>query len=352
MSRCTVARALLVLWIMTPGADVSAGDHFQRLSGSQIQAQFTGMAAESDPLQLEIKIPLGDVAGRIDHMAVDLARQRLFVAELGNNSVGVVELNGHKFIHRITGLNEPQGVGYVETTDTLYVANARDGSVMLFQGEDYHPVGRIDLGDDADNIRVDSSTNQVFVGYGNGGLAVIDPAQRRKTADIPLKAHPESFQLDDGSNRIFVNVPDARAIAVVDRSARKQTASWPTPGAGSNFPMAINEELQQVLVAFRHPSRLFGFSMRDGTSAVSVASCGDSDDVFVDAMRHRIYVSCGEGFLDVFDTRAGTYNRIAHVATASGARTSFFVPELDRLLLAVRATRREPAAIWMYRPAP
>src|SRR2546426_11764226 len=134
-------------------------------------------------MQLESKIPLGDVSGRIDHLAIDLSRQRLFVAELGNNTVAVVDLNEQKVQHVITGLKEPQGVGYVPSTDTLYVANAGDGSVRLFQGTDYAAAGQIDLGDDADNIRVDSAANRVFVGYGKGALAVIDGARRSKIGD-------------------------------------------------------------------------------------------------------------------------------------------------------------------------
>ena len=150
-------------------------------------------APNPSSLQLETKIPLGDVKGRIDHMAIDLPRRRLFVAELGNDTVGVVDLNEQKVQHVITGLKEPQGIGYVPSSDTLFVANAGDGSVLLFRGAEYAAAGRIDLGDDADNIRVDSASNRVFVGYGSGALAVIDPATNGKIADIPLQAHPESF---------------------------------------------------------------------------------------------------------------------------------------------------------------
>jgi hypothetical protein len=134
------------------------------------------VAQPSDParLQLEAKIPLGSVHGRIDHMAIDLGRHRLFVAELGNDSVGVVDLDAHKVVHQLGGLKEPQGVGYLSESDTLFVANAGDGSVRLFQGPDYAPSGRIDLGDDADNIRADQATKRVIVGYGGGALAVIE----------------------------------------------------------------------------------------------------------------------------------------------------------------------------------
>jgi hypothetical protein len=308
-------------------------------------------AAEPLLLQLETKILLGEVRGRIDHMAVDLARRRLFVAELGNDSVAVVDLNRHKVVHVITGLKAPQGIGYVPSSDTLYVANAGDGSVRLFRAEDYAAWGRIDLGDDADNVRVDVAANRVFVGYGSGALAAIDPVSRSKIADIPLKAHPEGFQLAGAADRIFINVPKAKAIAVVDRASAKQISSWPMRSTG-NFPMALDDDAQHVLVGFRAPGRLGVFSMRDGATVTSVEMCDDSDDVFVDAKRHRVYVSCGDGFLDVFDTQGGTYGRIAHIPTRPGARTSLFVPEMDRLLLAVRGGSGEPAAIWIFRPTP
>src|SRR5260370_28906841 len=154
--------------------------------------QASAQTADAGPLQLEAKIPLGDVRGRIDHMAVDLKRQRLFVAELGNDTVGIVDLPNLKLVHRIDGLKEPQGVGYEPSSDTLYVANARDGSVQLFEGSDYKATGRIELGSDADNVRIDDATHRVLLGYGSGALAGIDSSTRKKVAAIPLHAPPES----------------------------------------------------------------------------------------------------------------------------------------------------------------
>jgi DNA-binding beta-propeller fold protein YncE len=306
-------------------------------------------AQQGDALQLETKIPLGAVRGRIDHMAIDLDRRRLFVAELGNDSVGVVDLEARKVLQRLGGLKEPQGIGYLPSSDTLFVANGGDGSLRMFQGPDYAANGRIDLGDDADNVRVDQAAKRIIVGYGGGALAVIDADDRRRIADIRLPAHPESFQLDPGTNRIFVNVPNRRAIVVVDQETGKQTASWPM-SMGANFPMALDQESQRVLVMFRNPAKLGVFAMPDGAAVAAPDACGDADDLFIDPKRHRIYVSCGEGAVDVLD--AQSYRRLARVPTVPGARTAFFSPEIDRFMLAVRATAREPAAIWLFRPAP
>jgi len=309
----------------------------------------SAQSADNGPLQLEAKILLGDVRGRIDHMAVDLKRQRLFVAELGNDSVGVVDLANRSLIRTITGLNEPQGVGYEPSTDALYVANARDGSVRLFEGNEYKSAGRLELGSDADNVRVDAAAKLVVIGYGGGGLAVFDPSTRDKIQNVSLKAHPESFQIVE--DRIFVNLPDAHAIAVVDATSGKQVATWPMV-KGGNFAMTVDRDRGQVLLAFRNPPELAVFAMADGKSVANAETCGDVDDLFVDAKRARVYVSCGAGYVDVFEMNGTAYRRMARIPTASGARTSLFVPEMDRLLIAVRSGLAGPAAIWVFKPIP
>jgi DNA-binding beta-propeller fold protein YncE len=312
----------------------------------------TAQPAASGTLELETRIALENVAGRIDHMAVDLARGRLFVAELGNDTVGVVDLKAKKLIRVIAGLKEPQGVGYVPATDTLYVANARDGTVQLFRGERYTPGDAVRLDSDADNIRADAATGQLFVGHGGGGLAVIDPASVSKPEDIPLPGHPESFQLARDARRIYVNVPTAGMVGVVDRATGRLIARWALPNMAGNFAMALDEARDEVIVAFRHPAKLVAFAMGAGGIVASADTCGDIDDVFVDAKRARLYASCGEGFVDVFDKASTPWRRLARVRTVAGARTSLFVPELDRLYVAVRASAAEPAAIWVFKPTP
>jgi YVTN family beta-propeller protein len=329
-----VRRLLLVLAIILGGTDA-----------------IFGQPATSTLLQLETKIPLGAVSGRIDHMAVDLARHRLFVAELGNDSVGVVDLDTQKVIHRISSLKEPQSVAYVNTNDLLYVANGGDGSVRFFPGPNYSPAGRIDLGADADNIRVDMGANRLLVGYGSGAIAVIDLKDNSKIFSFALRAHPESFQLDTSSRQIFVNLPNARGIAVLNESAGKEGAVWQLRHGG-NFPMALDPERHRVLVAFRNPAKLAAFDWQTSSVVSEVDICGDADDLFLDPKRNRVYVTCGAGFIDILSADDPNYSQQARISTVSGARTGLFVPEMDRLLLAVRSHVKEPAAIWVYRAIP
>lgn len=142
----------------------------------------------------------------------------------------MVDLKAQRLDRIVGDLPEPQGVGYDPATDMLYVANAGDGSWRLFKGADFSPSGRIDLRSDADNIRVDSKAGRVFVGHGDGALAILDTVALKGIASATLSAQPESFQLDGITDRIFVNVPTVRAIDVVDRTTGKQIASRPTAG--------------------------------------------------------------------------------------------------------------------------
>lgn len=312
-------------------------------------------AYASAPLVLERTIPLTGVSGRIDHMAVDLRRKRLFVAELGNGTVDVIDLASGQAVHRINGLKEPQGVGYALAPDLVAVASAGDGSVRLFRGDDMAPAGVIELGEDADNIRLDPRSGQLWVGYGSGGLAVLDPTARSVANRVRLPGHPEGFQLDPVSHRAFVNVPDAKQVAVVDLETGRQTASWRIPNVGANFPMALDDARTTLATVFRSPARLVLLDTASGAVRASLTTCGDADDVFFDARRKRIYLSCGAGSVDVLQGEAGDYRQLTSIKTSSGARTALFVPELDRLFVAAREGYLglgAGAAILVFRPQP
>ena len=310
-----------------------------------------GGHAADRPLVLERTIPLDGVEGRIDHLAIDLGRKRLFVAELGNDTVDAVDLDSGTVVKRLTGLSEPQGVAYLPGPDLVVVANGGDGSVRVFQGEDLAAAGSIALGDDADNVRVDPSTGRILVGYGDGALAILDPVGRSRIGDVELAAHPESFQLDPQVGRAYVNLPDARRIAVIDLASRRQVASWTVPGLRSNFPMALDERAAALAVVYRDPPQLVLLNPRTGAVIQSLETCGDADDVFFDGKRQRIYVSCGSGAVDIVRKDATGLHPVDRIETSSGARTSLFVPELDQLFVAARAGWfGSKATILIFRP--
>ncbi|PWB42987.1 MAG: hypothetical protein C3F12_13895 [Candidatus Methylomirabilota bacterium] len=305
------------------------------------------------PLRLIQTIPLPDVNGRIDHLAVDLKGRRLFVAALGNNTLEVVDLHAGRRLRSVTGLREPQGVLYLPGRNRLFVTSARDGTVEVFTGDSVNLEKRIKLGDDADNIRYDPAAKHLYVGYGRGRLAMIEAATGKRPADIPLAGHPESFQLEAAGPRIFVNVPTANHIAVVDREKGTVVATWPLTTTQANFPMALDEPHHRLFVGCRRPATLLVFDTESGKTVARLDSTADADDIFYDAARGRIYLSGGEGFIEVFEQAdADHYRRVTTIPTAPGARTSLFVSELHRLYLAVPRRGGREAEIRVYDMAP
>ena len=105
----------------------------------------------------------------------------------------MVDLEAGTLLRTIAGFSEPPGVAYVASTDEIYVANGGDGSVRVLRGDDLAPQGRIELGRDADNVRVDARRHRVLVGYGNGAIAVIDPVGRTRPRRYPPRRPSRRF---------------------------------------------------------------------------------------------------------------------------------------------------------------
>lgn len=310
------------------------------------------------PIRADARIPaepsqtiaMPGVEGRIDHLAVDVKGQRLFVAALGNNTVEVIDLAGGKRVHSISGLREPQGIAYISRSNRIVVACGGDGSCRVFDGQTYRQTAVIDCKSDADNVRCDATAGRLYVGCGNGALAVIDLERGSQIASIPLPGHPESFQLEANGKRVFVNVPAARQIAVIDREKQAVVASWPVDKAEANFPMALDETHHRLLVGCRKPARLLAIDTETGKRVAFLSCVADTDDLFYDTKLKQVYLSGGGGSISVIaQMDADRYRSVDTIPTATGARTSLFVPAASSLYLAVPHLGSQEAKIWVYK---
>jgi YVTN family beta-propeller protein len=305
--------------------------------------------AQPAPLKLKQTIPLPGVEGRIDHFAFDPAGERLFVCALGNNTVEVIDLRSSQRIHSITGLGSPQGIAYIPESNRLFVANDKGGVCNIYDGKSLQSVGRFSLKNDADNVRYDIAAKQIYVGFGSGGLAIVDATEGKQVGLIKLAAHPEAFELEQHGNRIFANVPNARQVAVIDREEGAVTATWKTDLAFGNFPMALDETNHRLFVGCRIPSKLVVLNTHSGTVVAKIDISDDSDEIFYDHERHRIYAVCGGGKIDIIEqTDPNNYRRSSETETAIGARTGLFIPALDTLLIAVPHHGSQQAEVRVY----
>jgi len=321
----------------------------------------SSLAAGEEPSALSLvkHIALPNVKGRIDHSSVDVKGQRLFVAAVDNHTLEVIDTKAGQAIHTIADLAEPQGVFYEASTNRLFVACALDGTTKIFDGTTFQVLATAKFPDDADNVRYDTRGKRVVVGYagakelrkrteGTGGLGFLD-LSGKQTGNVIIDAHPESFQLEQSGNRIFVNVPEKREIEVIDHGTLTALARWPVTSAQGNFPMALDEAHHRVFVGTWTPSRMLVFDTETGREIASGDIAGPSDDLFYDSRRSRIYVLTAVGFLEVFQQRdPDHYDRIAHYPTPPHTQTGLFVPEWGMLFAAAQRQGDQSAKVLVY----
>jgi DNA-binding beta-propeller fold protein YncE len=314
---------------------------------------FTGSVTtagqSATPLKLKDTIALQGVEGRIDHFAFDAAGERLFICALGNNTVEALDLRKGERVHSITGLGSPQGIAYVPSLDHLFVANDKGGILKIYDGKSFQLLGELNFKDDADNLRYDDATKKIYVGFGSGGIGIVNAPDGKEIGSIKLSAHPEAFELEKNGRRIFVNVPNSRHVAVIDREKDVVIAKWGTDLAFGNFPMALDETNHRLFVGCRLPSKLVVLNTDSGDVVAKIDISGDPDDVFYDAKRHRIYAICGAGKIDVVEQKdPKIFKTSTKIDTPEGARTGLFVPERDALFVAVPHRGSQQAEIRWY----
>jgi DNA-binding beta-propeller fold protein YncE len=305
------------------------------------------------PLILDRIIAVPRAEGRFDHMAVDAKTGRVFASVYGNDTVAVLDVHRSREIHTIReGLNEPQGVAFLQDLNRIVVTNSGDGSCKVFDGTTYEPLAAVKFADDADQLRYDPSRHLIYVGYGDGAIGTMDPSTNRIVGEsFELGAHPESFQLEASGPRIFVNLASQNQIAVIDRDTRRIT-KWTLAGAGTNFPMAVDEKNRRLFVAARRPATLLVLDLDTGRQVARLPGAADSDDMWYDATRRRIYVPGGEGLIFVYQqVDSDHYTLLAKVPSTIGARTSAYFGQVGKhnsLYLAVPGRANKGAELWVY----
>jgi DNA-binding beta-propeller fold protein YncE len=316
-------------------------------------AQEPTSAEPARPLVLTEAISLAGVQGRFDHFGYD-HQNRLFVSALGNNTVEVIDISARVLVHTISGVPQPQGVVFSPETNKLFVGSSQ-GKLYIFDGTSFDLLKAIDFHGDVDNLRYDAARRRVYAGYGDdqaGAIGAVDATTNERVGkDFILGAHPESFQLETSGPYIYVNLPDLNQVASIKRDTGK-IERWHLALDG-NFPMALDEPDHRLFVVTHEPPRLVVLDTDSGRLISTFPCVQDSDDMYYDAARKRIYISGGEGYLSVFQQNGPDfYHLIAKVPSALGARTSGYFGKgrkgFDRFFLAVPGRANRGAEIWIY----
>jgi len=295
--------------------------------------------------------------GSFDHLAVDLKRNRLFVTPEDFKSVLVFDLSSGNLIRRIEGIARPHAILYRSDVDRLYVTDGGDGLVRVFDGETYSQVARIALLKDADSIGYDVSRKYLYVDNGGGDvgqkysmLSVINANDNTKRQDIRIEGDTlEAMALDSYRPRLYVNDKATNEVVAVDRFTNSVVAKWPLTKGHENVAMALDEQRQRLFIGCRS-GQIVVLDSNTGKELQTLPIHTGIDDLIYDPVTRRIYAST-DGFVDVFDQEdLNHYVSRGSVASGAKGRTARFVPELNRLFVAVPQTPTSSAHILAFEP--
>jgi hypothetical protein len=335
------------------GAQQSAKKSSTAKNGST-EGQKNATAIRQRPLVLSGSIPMEGVKGRFDHFAS--GEGHVFVSALGNNTVEVISIFGGIVEHTITGVPNPQGVAFSPEAHKLFVASAK-GKLYIYDGDSFNLITSLDFEGGADNLRYDPATKRVYVGCGDdektGAIATVDAmTNQRLDEEYRIGGEPESFQLENAGPNIYVNIPDLKQIAVINRKT-KEITRWPLTALRMNFPMALDETDHRLFVGIREPAHLAVFDTTSGHMIAALPSAEDTDDLYYDAEHKRVYVPGGEGLIYVFQMNdPDHYRLLIKTPTALGGRTAGYFGRqgkgMHRFFLAVPSRGGQSAELRIY----
>jgi DNA-binding beta-propeller fold protein YncE len=314
-----------------------------------------GSARSEEPLRLVQTILIPQASGRLDHMAIDLERRRLFVAAIESNTVAVADVRDGRWTRSLSGFSKPQGLFYAPESRKLFVANGTDGTCRTLDGETLALIHIEKLSLGADLVDYDRRAKQLYVGHGGkdsgndyGEVSIINGETGARTAGFRVDAHPGAILVSRG-RELFVTVPEKAQVVVVNHETHVVEHAWTVEGGVRAVSVALDEPHHRLFVGARNPALIVVLDSRSGQEVARMPTVNTLDGLFFDSARRRIYASGGEGFIDVQrEVDPDHYEAVARIPTGPNARTSLFVPELDGLFVAVPRSGDQSAEVRVY----
>jgi DNA-binding beta-propeller fold protein YncE len=291
-----------------------------------------------------------------DHLTADLKNDRLFVVPEDNKSVEVYGLHSGKFIHSMKEIGVGHSVLYRADVNRIFVTDGTDGALKIFDGSSYDLLKTVKLLTDADAVAYDPGTHYLYIA--NGGLdaklnycllSIVDTSTGLHVGDIKIESNRlEAMVLEKSGPRLFLNMTGNNEIGVIDRRKQAVVATWAVVGGRVNAAVAIDEARRRLFVACRD-GNLVVLDSDTGKRVKVLPIATGVDDIVYDPASQRIYVACGEGFVNVYkQIDADRYESLGRVPTGPLGKTGLLVPELSRYFVAVPPHGENPAAVLVF----
>lgn len=308
-----------------------------------LAASFALAAAE--PLKPAGRTELPEYSGDFDHFAVDVKGNRLFLAGEDGGTLEVFDLKSGKRVKTVKGFDTPHAIHFIPGANRLIVSDSGEGLSKIVDGKTYAVVGTLKLTPGSDVMSYDASRKRLWVVTGGKNAAVkmkdttvseVDPTTGKRLGDVKFDTDfTEAIAFEQKGRRAFVNVSGKHHVAVVDKDTRQVLATWPIKEGENNAPIALDEDSKRLFVVTRKPFKLVVLDTDSGRSVASFEAPKRTNELIFDKANHRLYLT-GDDYIAVFLQKdADSYEEIARVPSAHGAKTAILVPERKRLFVAV-----------------
>lgn len=350
---------------------------------------------------LENTIVLQNISGRLGHMAYSSKQGAIYLAALSNNTLEVIDLQGKKTIKSIKSLRQPIDVEYLPDLNVVLVACLGDGLCRAFNAGTYKEETSFRFDQNVSLVRYNPSLQTIYIGYGEGAIALVDANVLKYKSTIKLPVHPEAIAIDNSSDKMYVSLTKNSEIGVIDLKNNTLSTSLRLPDGAENYPLAYDKSNKRFFVGCRKPAKLMVLNAENGNKLAAIDIDEDVNELFYDEVRKQIYVTCGDGYLHIIKqevkevkqqveksnatpgqksksspktgskaqkstkksprqpatsnkpqyrtVRQDSYATVARLFTASGARTSLFLPESNQLIVAAPASGDRDARLLVYR---
>jgi DNA-binding beta-propeller fold protein YncE len=318
-------------------------------------------AAAAPAMRQEGRVELPGYTGDFDHFGVDVAGKRLFLAAEDHGTIEVFDLGSGRHLKTIGGVEQPHGILYLAKHNRLLVTDSGSGYTKVFDATSYKPIGSIKLALGADSMTYDPGSESMYVVTGgkNGQmkesfLVKLDPRTGEPLAQRMFDTDKvEAMAVEHKGSHLYLNVTGKNEVAVLDKKTLDVVKTWPITAGKTNAAMALDEAHARLFVVTRKPYQLLVLDTVTGATVATFTAPERTNEAIYDERNHRVYLA-GDDFIHVIQqTGADHYKALEPIATAKGAKTAIYVPQLNRLFAAVSpGDAKTVAAILRFEVAP
>jgi len=338
--------ALAIAAWTAPRAFVFAGDTpplklVQTIELQDIRSGVPDVSADQLAKNLTTTRMVG-VQNHFDHLTPDLKNNRLFVVPEDNKSIEVYNIRSGKFVHSIKGIGVGHSVVYRADIDRIFVTDGSDGDLKIFNGATYELLKTVKLLADSDATGYDPVTHYLYIA--DGGLdaklnytflEIVNTDTGEHVGQIKIDSNRlEAMVVEKSGSRLFLNMTEKNSIGVIDRKKQAVAVVWPLT-CKVNASVAIDEIHHRLFAACRD-GNMNVLDSDTGKVLQNLPISTGVDDMVFDPASQRVYVTAGEGFVNVFkEIDPDHYEVIGKVPTGPLGKTGLLVPALNEYLVAV-----------------